>query len=428
MTLPVSLLSMNPQRPRLRRHPVRCAVPMLFAVLGLWILCPDLSSAMDLELTGGPGGNVFRAECPQGFYLVGLAGRTGEWVDRIAPICAPWLRGSQSFGDPTIGPAFGASTGGQERQRTCWGAGSKTLAIQSWYVETLRSPNPPVQYIEIHCVSLIPSQTVGLFDFGSPTAASEQRLTKGPYPHGCPPGEAAAGFRVRAGLFVDALGLICGPMPAKIGAPVMKLPAPVIQAPPPATPMKPITKHMLVADDMFVITKPAAGDRVPQGQLIVTATPPKVGMTNVTELELRYLDAPPNQRESYPYLTVFSVDTLKLLQGYPVAQIVTGGYAGRWQVRARSSMKAVPGPWSVPVQFSLVKAQQPSPMLQTPRLNAPITQAPSPTTGVAPATVRPPTTSPQGGGASSLMVRPRGVDQLEKKETGKPSPSMEKKP
>jgi hypothetical protein len=149
---------------------------------------------------------------------------------------------------------------------------------------------------------------------------------------------------------------------------------------------------------MFVITRPVAGDRVSQGQLVIAATKPKVGWTNVTELELKYLDAPANQQNSYPYTTVVAVDTATLLQGYAVAPIVTG-YNGRWQVRARSSMKAVPGPWSFPVQFNMVKAQTPSPMMQTPKPNAPITQSPVPKTGAAP-----------------LMIRPRGVDEKGAKE------------
>jgi hypothetical protein len=193
--------------------------------------------------------------------------------------------------------------------------------------------------------------------------------------------------------------------------------------------MNPHTKNMMVPTDIFIIIKPAVGDRVQQDRLVVTATPPKVGATNITELELRYLDAPPTQRNSYPYVTAISVDTEKLRQGYPVAQIVTGGYSGRWQVRARASMKAVPGRWSFPVQFHLIKpppsppmaqvplpsssvmqAPSPSPMQRAPLPSSSVMQAPSPSVGIAPTMVRPPTTSSQGGATSSLFVRPRGLD------------------
>src|ERR1043166_1903381 len=85
------------------------ALLRLFLALGLRLLCPDLGLATDVPVWGGAGGNYFRAPCPQGSYLVGLAGRTGEWIDRIAPVCAPWLQGSQTFGAPSVGPSFGAS-------------------------------------------------------------------------------------------------------------------------------------------------------------------------------------------------------------------------------------------------------------------------------------------------------------------------------
>lgn len=397
----------------------------LLAVVLLVSLCfwPFLSSATDLELVGGPGGNLFRAECPQGSYLVGLAGRTGEWVDRIAPICAPWLRGSQAFGSPTIGPSFGASGGGQDRQRTCWESGNKSLAIQSWYVETVRSPNPPVQYVEIHCISLSPAQAIALFDFGNPTATAEERVTKGPYPHGCRPGEIASGFRVRAGLFIDSLGLICAPTPARVGAPAGKLATPLVQAPPSSMPLNPQARNLRVPDDLFVITKPVAQERVVQGQLLIAALPPKVGVTNVAELELRYLDAPAPQKDSYPYVTIIAVDTPKLIQGYLVAPIVTGAYPGRWQVRARSAMKTPPGPWSNPVQFQLGVAQgtqsqkSHTPALQqTPLPGASIMQTPSAHVGVGPSVIRPPATSSQGGAASGPLVRPRGVEEKDVKQ------------
>lgn len=409
----------------------------LCLALGLTMLCPSITLATDLPLYGGLGGQQFRAECPKGSYLVGVAGRAGSWVDRIAPVCAPWLWGSQALGRPTIGQSFGMSGGGQEQQTICTRSGNNHLAIQSWWTHLLRSDNHYVQYIEMYCDSLptpLPPTHYGpRLDFGTRPKDVEELVTYGPFSsqppfQACPAGEAAVGIRVRAGQFVDAIGLICGPLPLGPSAPAAKLPSPLVQAPPPALPMNPQAKNMRVPDDMFVIAKPTTGDRVQQGQLIIAATPPKVGVTNVTELELRYLDAPAAQRDSYPYVTVFSVNTATIVQGYPVAPIVTGGYAGRWQVRARASMKTPQGPWSFPVQFNMEKSQAPPPMMPMQRPNLPVTQGPPQGAGIAPSVVRPPTTSSQGGAASSLMIRPRGVEEPEKKETGKPSTSAEKRP
>ncbi|ODT46638.1 MAG: hypothetical protein ABS70_00505 [Nitrospira sp. SCN 59-13] len=157
-------------------------------------------------------------------------------------------------------------------------------------------------------------------------------------------------------------------------------------------------------EDLFVITKPAPSERIPQGQLLVAAIAPTVGATTVAELELRYLDAPPAQKDAYPYVTIVAVDTTKLTQGFLVAPIVTGAYPGHWQVRARSAMKTPPGPWSVPVQFELI-AQQGS---QSPQSLAPAQQRiPIPGSSAMQA---PPVTSSQGSHTGRLLVRPRGTE------------------
>jgi len=388
-------------------------------------LCSDRAFATtDNPLWGGPGGNEFRADCPPGSYLVGLAGRTVEWVYSIAPVCAPWLRGSQTLGAPSIGPSFGTSEREQAKTETCRNSSSnyKNQVIRSWFIDTLRSANKFVQYVAAMCESLTPSpprsSEIVWFGFGS---SPGDAITYTPYgrpytgrggEQSCPAGEAAVGFRVRAGQFVDAIGLICGPIPLGPSTPAAKLPGPLVQAPSPAVTMNPQAKNMRIPGDMFVITKPAVGDRVPQGQLVITATLPKVGVTNVTELELRFLDAPPNQRDSYPYLTVFSVDTPKLLQGYPVGERVTG-YVGRWQVRARSSMKASPGPWSNPVQFELLKPSknQSSPVQMAPLPLSPITQTPQQPAGAGSMMVKPQTMPSQGSSTATGMIRMRGVEE-----------------
>ena len=203
----------------------RCfnVLPLVFLLLLGWsAYLPTSGLATDVPVYGGPGGNSFQAECPKGSYLVGLAGRTGSWVDRIAPVCAPWLRGSQTFGAPSIGQSFGMSTDGQEHQTTCWHSGPNNSAVQSWHIETLKSDNRFVQYIGVACISLKPSPVLTsapFFEFGS-RPVGEERLSPGPYisnraySQSCPASEIAVGIHGRAGLFVDALGLICGPLPA----------------------------------------------------------------------------------------------------------------------------------------------------------------------------------------------------------------------
>jgi hypothetical protein len=174
-----------------------------------------------------------------------------------------------------------------------------------------------------------------------------------------------------------------------------------------ATSVNALVKGPVPSDDMFSITRPAPGDRVQQGQLVVAATPPKIGATSVTVLELRWMDAPPNQ----PYVSTFAVETPKLLQGYPVDQGMTQGRAGRWEVRARIAAQPTPGPWSFPVPFQLFSIQP----MQSQQ------QAPPPPSGSATTQMK----------RSPSMIVPRGVegtDGTEDKKTVGTSPEPEKKP
>lgn len=392
---------------------------LLFLLFGIALVVPQLGLATDLPYTGGRGGTYFSRPCPSGSYLVGLAGRTGQWVDQIAPVCAPWLRGSQTFGAQSVGPTAGTSGGGKVvnvGDATCRRESANRFAVSSLVIQLLRSSNRLVQYVGALCTSLTPSASLEsppFFEFGlRPAVEPRDEPLHGPIDTGdletsrrqsCPAGEVAVGIHGRAGQFVDAIGLLCGPIPPRAGAPATKVDP----------------RIMMPRTDLFEIIKPSTGDTIPHGKLVILATPPQVGSTDVAEIELRYLDAPANLRHSYPYTTVFSATKAQLLDGYPVSDRVTGGYVGRWQIRVRSGMKTPPGPWGFPKQFIMVKAQAPPPMAQTPRLNAPITQTPAPSSA---------TTQMR---RSSSMIVPRGVEEEDAPKANQPvatTSESEKKP
>lgn len=392
-------------------HSIRRSTPFMPSLLfAIALVSPELGLATDLPIYGGLGGNTDREDCPKGWYLVGLAGKTGSWVDRIAPICAPWLRGSQAFGAPSARRSFGWSTGGNERHESCMNSGRNRHVIESWTIAFLKSDNHYVQYIWANCMGLAPVGVKGsgeaYFDFGSPPSMppgdekiSNERVTPGPVKtewtkdQACPAGEVATGIRVRSGKFIDAIGLICGPVPARVGAPAPKV----------------NPRIMMPRDDLFEIVQPYADTTIPHGRLIIVAVPPKVGDTGVADIELRYLNAPADRRHSYPFTTVFSVTKAQLLDGYPVTERATGGYVGRWQIRVRTGMKTPPGDWSAPVRFTMVKAPVPPPMVEMPKLNAPITQTPAP--GPSMMQAPPPSSSaPAQMNRSPFMVMPRGVE------------------
>jgi hypothetical protein len=234
--------------------------------------------------------------------------------------------------------------------------------------------------------------------------------------------------------YIYGIGLICGPPPSRgaiatqVNPLAMKPEGPATQVNPLATAPEfkgaasranPYVAAPVPSADMFTITRPAWNDRVQQGRLIITATAPKIGVTPVTDLQFKWLDAPPNQ----PYVNTFAVDTPKLLQGYPVDPSVTRGHEGRWEVRARASGKPVPGPWSFPVGFRLFLTQptqpqkQTSPIQQTAPLPSSAVTQPSPIQQTAPLPppavmqAPPPSSAPAQINRSPFMIMPRGVEE-----------------
>jgi hypothetical protein len=329
----------------------------------------------------------------------------------------------------SVGPFIGTSEGGQETSTVCWGSGVRNRAVQSWTYKFafFKEENRLVlSFVQAHCVSLSASAETGILVFGpqSPKYQQMQGPYEGPPPNqACPAHEIAVGIHARAQRFVYAIGLICGPPPS-LGAiatqvnpltvtperPATKVNPLAVAPETTATNVNPLAKAPVPSDDMFTILTPVWNDRVQQGQVVVKVAPPKIGMTQITQLEFKWLDAPPTQ----PYVNNFAVDTNSLLQGYAVPQPITRGQEGRWEIRARASGKAVPGPWSFPVQFRLFLIQptqslkQTSPIQQMAPLPSSAVAAPTPGASVMPA---PGSNATSQMRRSPSMILPRGIEE-----------------
>ncbi|MCA9421251.1 MAG: hypothetical protein KC592_09540 [Nitrospira sp.] len=208
------------------------------------------------------------------------------------------------------------------------------------------------------------------------------------------------------------------------GGPVVSRPPSPLVNPPPSGEGAPSA-----FEEVLKITKPAAGTTIVHGQLVVQAQPPRVGGSPVTELEFTWLDAPINQ----PYVNAYPIDTAKLIQGYVVDPKVTRIQLGRWQVRARVSGRAVPGPWSLAVPFQLVLSQptqsKPSPpsgflKKQSPQSDFSIQQTPKKGMSEEPQIFLPQTRPSQGFGGTEFL-RSRGIEENDSKDSAS---DPEKKP
>jgi hypothetical protein len=196
-----------------RTNPLAALVPLLLA-----LALPAEGSAQDLAVRGGAGGAPFRQTCGHGQYLVGFHVATGAWIDNVRIVCAPRIAGAFLVGGPRT-PTSWAGRGSHprrlvatcERNETVVGAISfqmtrhrddrdafvTHLAMTCRYLEPPHDPMAePIQ------ITRMQDRPVGV-SFGEPIRQS------------CPRGTLAIGIHGRAGDYVDALGLICGPAPRR---------------------------------------------------------------------------------------------------------------------------------------------------------------------------------------------------------------------
>jgi len=355
--------------------------------------------------------------------MVGLEGRTGKWIDKMTPICGSWIPERQGFVNRIGLKWVGTSEGGTPAAVQCpHGYGLKQWTFWMTVGETLRPKF--VSTIHIVCEAVVADRGHFEFDFGN-TEQGYKWVGGGafspkarPRPSGanaCPRGELAVGFEGRAGLFVDALALICGPSPTKLNyesSPSQSSNLTTLQRP--GKPQGSIG----TADPGFqakqvhnypTLLLPSSGQIIVQSELYVQIQEPKVGTTPVTELEFTWLDAPASQ----PYVNSFADDTKNLRNRYKVNPAVIGGRFGRWQVRARMSGQTTPGTWSPPIPFTIV-AVQPTQSQTLPSPKPAVRQTPQ-----------------QAFSSGQALIRPRGLDEKggdPQNETVDTTPETEKKP
>mgnify|MGYP002336229934 CR=1 FL=1 len=142
----------------------------------------------------------------------------GAWVDRIAPVCAPWLPDQRRFGESRAGNSAGDSKGGRKESGAC----PRGYAVQSMhgYMTIGDRENGYrgfIATINATCATVEPPVVFSNFPIGNPSidrvSPESGKLMRHSFSAACPSGELAVGLHGRSGLFVDALGLICAPAP-----------------------------------------------------------------------------------------------------------------------------------------------------------------------------------------------------------------------
>ena len=179
------------------------------------------TEAKDLPIQGGPGGSYFRSECGAGQWVIGVMIRHGLWIDAIKLICAPYT--STSRVPPNSWLDFQGQQGGSLNPATEICSGD-TYVTGIRFGTTWDGDDPKyVDYVEVTCASIVvmtgtpPFAVYGLIGTNVCLDTGEGCSNK-PFSLSCDLGDAATGFQGRSGIYVDALGLICGPSPALVAA------------------------------------------------------------------------------------------------------------------------------------------------------------------------------------------------------------------
>jgi hypothetical protein len=185
---------------------------------------------------GGAGGGQFSESCGPGRYLTGLDLHVADDVDAIRSICSGTNLQATGIGDAISNPAsvsvsspvlsFHGGPGGKPLQLSCPPATPVVLGmdVAAEGVSTI-----VVNNIHLFCGLPVANQRIPAYPsavFDGPMAHATKGLIPGSAPkrlvdhQACPAGQIGVGINGRSGVWLDAVGLICGPPPAARVAPI----------------------------------------------------------------------------------------------------------------------------------------------------------------------------------------------------------------
>jgi hypothetical protein len=194
-----------------------CRLICVPAALLLFVISAHAQPDAILPPIGGDGGSPFVARCPQGEVLTGFDLRAGDDIDAVRPICIPAVAGQfQAY------PTSYGGDGGSPLQLVC---PNDTPVVTGFEVGYEGEDTITVNNIHLYCGLAVatPQRTAyfsavfdapelerdcGLLGLECDFVAALEFETQ----H-CPDGLIAVGINGRSGVWLDALGLICGAPP-----------------------------------------------------------------------------------------------------------------------------------------------------------------------------------------------------------------------
>jgi hypothetical protein len=202
------------------RHPLGTMLVLLIAVV---TLASPAQARHEWQAFGGGGDATNKIECPSGQVMVGLEGRTGDWVNTMRILCAPLTGPFATGAVQPVGGYFGGRPGGGASDARC-----PSNSVLNSFDFNLSPDKGKVVRVELNCIQA--NGEVFRATFGNYNAPDEGcGKALGFLPKGCDPGEGDrvqncpqeqfVGLTVRSGKDVNAVGVICdwraAPAPVK---------------------------------------------------------------------------------------------------------------------------------------------------------------------------------------------------------------------
>lgn len=215
------------------------ATAMLLAVFNLPAHADEVTR---LDVTGGLGGTYFEQACAPGSVLVGVRSYAGDWLDNVQAVCAR-MTASGPVDAQAHGPVFGGASGRTTQGYTC---PSGTVAAGFGVLE--KAGDHLLALIGLHCRDAFTLRPVSLGLTGQVQGRGNVKSIGSPIAK-CPETMVAIGIRGRAATYLDAFGLLCGPMPQE-------------KTTSHAAPVRVLGKRSSACKAGFVWREASAGDRV----------------------------------------------------------------------------------------------------------------------------------------------------------------------
>ncbi|MBO9558069.1 MAG: hypothetical protein J7515_05720 [Caulobacter sp.] len=189
---------------------------LVFSILAWMALATSGSAQIHTPAVGGPGGGAFVETCGGGAnnFLIGVTGRTGDWIDAIMPICARYDPSTKTLGRVYTMDSHGGG-GGSPNSATC----PDGMVVKGMDVGKIDNGGQVlVKYVRLQC-QRVPIDPDGP-SFQKADFFGIETLEGHPDTLTCPDFEAGSGLWGASGDYVDRLGLYCQGAPFDLGRPV----------------------------------------------------------------------------------------------------------------------------------------------------------------------------------------------------------------